>query len=90
MWTGHIWNKLFVRGISQASVEYAISKGEVIEDYPDDTPYPSCLILGYDENGFALHVVCSIDSANVWMITAYRPDPDEWSDDLRTRKEILL
>ena len=24
----------------------AIESGEIIEDYPDDKPYPSCLIFG--------------------------------------------
>jgi len=39
MWTGHIWKRLFERGIAQASIEYAIMNGEVIERYEDDSLY---------------------------------------------------
>ena len=33
------------RSIELTEIKQAIAKGEVIEDYPDDYPYPSCLIL---------------------------------------------
>jgi hypothetical protein len=33
--------------------------GEIIEEYPDDTPYPSCLILGRTASGRSLHIVCA-------------------------------
>ncbi|MFG6337693.1 MAG: DUF4258 domain-containing protein [Lachnospiraceae bacterium] len=26
---------------------FCIHEGEIIEQYPDDYPYPSCLILGF-------------------------------------------
>ena len=32
--------------------------GEIVEQYLDDTPYPSCLILGYTQSGKPLHLVC--------------------------------
>ena len=62
--------------------QWAIAKGEVIEDYPDDYPYPSCLILGE-----GIHIVAGIGDDMLWLITAYRPDLDQWSDDLKTRRE---
>lgn len=84
-WTGHVLQHLLQRGISQASVVQAILSGEIIEQYPDDYPYPSCLLLGGTP---ALHVVCGRGPDEVWMITAYRPDPAEWEDDLKTRKKV--
>ena len=44
-WTGHILKRLMQRGIFRASVVQAIRSGEIIEQYPDDYPYPSCLLL---------------------------------------------
>ncbi|MBQ9459779.1 MAG: DUF4258 domain-containing protein [Oscillospiraceae bacterium] len=85
-WSEHIALRMLRRGISKAQVVAAIKSGAVIEDYPDAYPYPACLILGKDAEGTPLHVCCGIGAGNVWMITAYRPDADEWEDDLRTRK----
>ena len=85
-WTEHILKRLMQRGIFQASVVQAIRSGEIIEQYPDDYPYPSCLLLGTTEAGEALHIVCGIGEGKVWLITAYHPDPDEWESDLKTRR----
>ena len=85
-WTGHILKRLMQRGIFQVSVVQAIRSGEIIEQYPDDYPYPSCLLLGTTEAGEALHIVCVIGEGKVWLITAYHPDPDEWESDLKTRR----
>ena len=85
-WTGHILKRLMQRGIFQASVVQAIRSGEIIEQYPNDYPYPSCLLLGTTEAGEALHIVCGIGEGEGWLITAYHPDPDEWESDLKTRR----
>lgn len=87
-WTQHIFLRLVQRNISMADVQTAILNGELVEDYPNDLPYPSCLILGYRGPGLALHVVCSPDSENeeLWLITAYVPDTNKWMDDLKTRR----
>ncbi len=84
-WTGHVLKRLLQRGISQASVIQAILSGEIIEQYPDDYPYPSCLLLGGTP---PLHVVCGHGPDEVWMITAYYPDTAEWENDLKTRKKV--
>ncbi len=49
------------RGICRDEIVTAIMKGEVIETYPTDRPYPSCLILyaGADP----VHVVAAADPA---------------------------
>lgn len=86
-WTAHALKRLMQRGISQADMEQAIKTGEIIEQYPDDYPYPSCLILGKDVAGDPLHAVCGLGGGEVWMITAYHPSPSEWEANLKTRKE---
>ncbi len=87
-WTGHMLKRLLQRGISQDSVVQAVLSGEIIEQYPDDYPYPSCLLLGHTATGDALHVVCGQGDCEVWMITAYYPDFAEWEDDLKTRRKV--
>jgi hypothetical protein len=62
--------------------------GEIIEQYPDDKPYPSCLINGQTFSGDAVHSVWAFNKNSLWavLITVYRPDPDRWIN-YRTRKE---
>ena len=86
-WTAHALKRLMQRGISQDDVTQAVRTGEIIEQYPNDYPYPSCLILGKDLRGEPLHAVCGLGETELWMITAYHPDPAEWELDWKTRKE---
>ena len=86
-WTTHMLQRLMQRNISQDEVVEAIQTGEIIDQYPDDYPYPSCLVLGITIAGKYLHVVCGRGVDEVWMISAYHPNPAEWEDDLKTRKK---
>jgi hypothetical protein len=61
--------------------------GEIIEQYPDDYPYPSVLILGYSD-GKPLHVVTGVGGEKVWLITAYFPTLAQWENDYKTRKAV--
>ncbi len=85
-WTGHVLKRIIQWGISQADVIQAIQEGEIIERYPEDYPYPSCLLLGVDTTGEPLHVCCGRGPDGLWMITAYHPDPEEWEANLKTRR----
>lgn len=75
------------RDISRADVKNGITTGEIIEDYPDDYPNPSCLILGYTVNNRILHIVAGYDSINVYIITTHYPDAKKFGDDLKTRRK---
>ena len=74
--------------ITDQEVYEAICTGEVIETYPDDTPYPSVLILGTTAAGRPLHTVCAYDSEHdqVVVVTVYQPDPDRWEDHRRRKR----
>lgn len=74
------------RMISSHEVEDVVAQGELIEDYPNDPRGHSCLILGFGEAGRAVHVVCSPKDEYLAIITAYLPDPTQWSDDFRRRR----
>ena len=85
-WTNHILVRLFQRNISREDILDVILNGEIIEEYENDYPYPSCLIYGIIHNDVVLHVVCGCTEEELWIITAYYPDNVEWEDDLKTRK----
>ena len=52
-------------------------------------PLPDCLMVGWLSGGQPLHAVIAIDDINdrLFMVTVYKPDPEEWKDDWRTRKQ---
>ena len=64
----------------------AIDNGEIIEQYPDDFPFPSCLILGISVKNEYIHVVVSMNEEKIYLITAYIPTSDKWEADFKTRK----
>lgn len=82
----HAVQRMAQRTISVAEVRTVLSSGETIEDYPNDTPYPSRLMLGWSGTR-PLHVVAADDDANqeTIVITAYVPDATQWSADFRRR-----
>jgi len=51
----------------KSSNDFGRVSGEVIEDYPDDQPYPSCLVFGRTQSGGPLHVVRWIDFHLFWQ-----------------------
>ncbi len=85
-WTKHIVTQMTQRTIFTDDIWNAITNGEVIGNYPNDYPDPSCLILGFSNN-HPIHVVCGIHEDELWLITAYVPNTDEWAGDFRSRKE---
>lgn len=85
--TMHAAKRLEQRGILLQDVIDCIKSGKIIEQYPDDYPQPSCLILGKSVKQCYLHAVIGSDLETIWIITAYFPDPEKWEPDFETRKE---
>lgn len=83
----HAVQRMLERGISDVDVRQALHEGEVIEDYPDDTPYPSRLVLGF-RGDRPIHVVAADDSEGrqTVIITVYEPEPARWDPTFRRRK----
>ena len=81
----HAIQRMFERDIFEMDVEDTIKNGEIIEEYLDDKPYPSFLVLGLQNK--PLHVVfAKNDDANeIIIITAYHPDKEKWSEDYKQR-----
>ena len=85
--TLHAAKRLEQRRIFLKDVIACIMNGEIIEQYPDDYPYPSCLILGMSIEDKYLHVVIGNHESDLFLITAYFPSFDKWESDFKTRKE---
>lgn len=62
---------------------------EIIEEYSEDKYLLSYLVY-FQHQGLIFHVLFSVDvqGNNVRIITAYRPNPDEWEEDMKTRRKI--
>jgi hypothetical protein len=90
-YSGHARNEMEVDEfgeIKDEEVVEAVLRGKIIEIYPEDKPYPSCLIYGRTSENRALHVVCaySNDDNTTIIITAYQPHPDRWINFIRRKK----
>jgi len=74
--------------IKDEEVFETVLTGKIIENYPEDEPYPSCLIYGRTFKNRPLHVVCSYaDEENLSIIiTVYQPHPERWVDFTRRKK----
>ena len=85
-WQLHALERLLERGISRAEVLEAIIQGEIIEQYMDDKPLPSCLIAHVKAQ--PLHAVVAIDRDSGFghVITVYRPNREHFEDDYKTRR----
>lgn len=87
--TEHAAERFRQRKIKAKDIRTAVNNGEIIEQYPDDSPFPSCLIAGHSEKGDCIHVCMSDEGTSARIITAYYPDTKLWSEDFKTRKEKI-
>jgi hypothetical protein len=76
--------------ISFEEIFFSVLQGEIIEEYPTDKPYPSCLIYGDSFSGEPIHSVWAYNPETDWavLVTVYRPDPQRWKDWRTRRKRI--
>ena len=82
--------------LSTDEVRAILETGLILRRYPEDTLFPSYLVLGWTDGparlgtykkGRPIHVVAADDDKKeaTWIITVYEPDPDEWIDQFRWR-----
>ena len=79
--------RLAGRHITRDEVFGAAGSYEVIESYPDDKYLPSYLVLAQQPGaGFHVLFAADLEADHVRVVTAYRPNPNDWELDLRTRR----
>ena len=78
---------MFERSLSRGDVLEVIRNGEKIANYPDDSPYPTCLILGFVQSR-PIHVVLAnnVEDNKGIVVTAYEPDSELWDDNFKNMK----
>jgi hypothetical protein len=83
----HAVRRMMHRGIQVEDVRQVLAAGDVIEDYPNDYPYPSRLELGFC-GARPLHVVAAenIAGKETIVITVYEPDSAQWDTTFRVRR----
>ena len=83
----HAIQRMFERRITAEDVEQVLATGEMIEEYPEDHPYPSRLVLGTLDNR-PLHVVAAdyTVAPESIIITVYEPELRQWAAGVRRRK----
>ena len=86
-WTYHVNMRLASRGIGRTDVLQAAADLQLLEAYPEDKYLPSYLLLAQAPPG-PVHLLCAVDieGDNVRIVTAYRPDPTEWGEDMKKRR----
>jgi len=87
LWTYHVNMRLTGRFIPRRSIVDSHADYEIIEEYPEDKYLPSYLVHS-EYGGDVFHILFAVDMEgdNVRIITAYRPSPEEWEEDLKTRR----
>ncbi len=83
----HAYHRMKERNLNIHVIEEVINSDEIIEQYPDDNPFPSVLILGRTNNENPIHIVCAPTDIGLVIITAYHPSSDNWEFNWKTRKK---
>jgi hypothetical protein len=87
LWTYHVQMRLKARSIPRATILESVERAELIESYPEDKYLPSYLLLAtHADEAFHILFAADVPGSNVRVITAYRPDPNEWELGFRMRR----
>ena len=83
----HALSRMAQRSISEDDVRRIIESGRTIEEYPNDKPYPSRLVMGW-VGSRPLHIVVADnpEQQQAIVITVYEPDAGRWTASF-TRRE---
>ena len=83
--TDHARVRMFENNISTDNIKTIIDSDEIIENYPNDHPCPSVLILGSLDT-LPYHLVVALCDDHMRIITLYKPEKDQWNEDWKKRK----
>ncbi len=88
LWTYHVNMRLEARFIPRQAVLDCAGVAEIIEKYPDDKYLPSYLVwTKYEGQVFHVLFAADVENGNVRVVTAYRPNAQEWNADFKARRK---
>jgi hypothetical protein len=78
------------RFITRQAILRSNESYEIVDEYPKDKYLPSYLVYA-EYQGDIFHILFAVDleGANVRIVTVYRPNPEEWEEGFRIRRNIL-
>jgi hypothetical protein len=85
----HGYDELAADGLLVREVLAGVETALLLEDYPHYPKGPCVLALQRDDAGRPVHVVWGIpkgQASPAVLVTAYRPDPERWTEDFRRRR----
>ena len=89
IFTTHAHRRMRLRRILVREVREALRAPVLVEDYPEDVPYPSRLILGWVSNR-PIHLVVADEpvEGHTIVVTVYEPDPEQWEPGFQRRRPV--
>lgn len=84
--TLHAQQEMVEEGILLNEVLEAITKGQILENYPEQRRGACCLMSGLTQSGRPLHVVCTAAQPTLIIITVYEPKPPKWISSSQRRQ----
>ena len=86
----HGYDEMVEDDIFLKDIVGTINDSTVIKEYPDYSKGPCVLVLQHDLKKQPFHVVWGIpknSESPAVLVTAYRPDPKNWTSDFKRRKK---